>query len=322
MRLRVHSLERTFEWESSSAHFRVGRGDACDLRMEGKASQFASWEHAGFSVGDDGAMYVTDLGSSNGTYVDGVRISVATPLRVGSIVQLGRAGPKLEVLALNTAAPIPIPTAAPAPTPVDSAAAGPRLLTTLKGWPQRNWLIGAAVVVIAVIGFLAASRSPAPPAPPPVIELADTKDTNKRHEHKDDRRESNEDDAEPKVNPQDVNKSVEPKLKEAAEDREIPQTVPLPQAAPDPWKEAKERGMAAYRLIVVEDPVTQRTWPHAGAIVVGEHALLTTAGVAVDLQKIRDHKWLVTVMKPPHGPRVPIAETRVHTLFEQADPEK
>ena len=296
MRLRVHSPERTFDWESSSAHFRLGRGDACDLRIEGKASQFASWEHAGFSVGNDSVMYVTDLGSSNGTYVDGVRISVATPLRVGSIVQLGRAGPKLEVLALNTAAPIPIPAATPAPTPVDSAPPGPRLLTTLKDWPQRNWLIAGAVVVIAVIGLLAASRSP--PAPP-LVEHAKVDHI----EQKDDA----------------GNKPVETIHKEAG-DLKIAQPEPPP-PPPDPWKEAKDRGMAAYRLIVVEDPVTQIAWPHAGSIVVGEHVLLTTAYVARELQKARDREWLVSVMQPPEGRRVPIATIRVNAEFGQAEEE-
>ncbi|HEV8113138.1 MAG TPA: SpoIIE family protein phosphatase [Planctomycetota bacterium] len=41
-----------------------------------------------FLVGDD--VYVRDLGSTNGTFVDGVRVAQATPLRVSSRLEVGR----------------------------------------------------------------------------------------------------------------------------------------------------------------------------------------------------------------------------------------
>jgi len=313
VRLRVHSPEGTFDWESSSAHFRLGRGDACELRIEGKASQFASWEHAGFSLGDDGANYVTDLGSSNGTYVDGVRINGATPVRVGSIVQLGRAGPRLEVLAL-TSAPLREPAAtAAAPVPVVSVATGPRPFTTLKGWPRQNLLVGAAVALITVVGFFVARR--APPAPPDDrnAELAEGQEAALAESQG------------PRQN-QDVAPSepepVEPPVKdpETPPASQPPPVTPEPQlAAPKPWKEAKERGLAAYRLIVVEDPQAQATWPLAGAVIIGERALLTTAGVGVELGQFVERGWRMKAIRGPQDSGVTISRVRLHAAFQQAD---
>ncbi len=321
MRLRVHSPEGTFDWESSSSHFRLGRGDACDLRIEGKASKFASWEHAGFSVGNDGGMYVTDFNSSNGTYVDGVRISGATPVRVGSIVQIGRAGTRLEVLALTSAAPAPPVAesariqAVAAPMPVTSPTAPSRPLATLEVWPRKDWLIGAAIVLIAVGAFfISRAAAPSPQPLPPDNGKTANGAGNDLSDHRNDHPEQSANTGSNAVTPLTTGTLI-------AED--TPPVAPVvPPTTSDPWKEAKERGMAAYRLIVVEDRETQIAWPHAGSIVVGDHALLTTAGVAVDLQTARDRKWDLSVMKPPHGARMPIAAIRVQAGFGQADADK
>jgi FHA domain/DUF1707 SHOCT-like domain len=64
----------------------VGRGRSCDLVFGDEA---VSRRHARFErVGDQ--WYVTDLGSTNGTYVDGVRVERA-PVGIGSRVSLGDA---------------------------------------------------------------------------------------------------------------------------------------------------------------------------------------------------------------------------------------
>jgi len=48
-----------------------------------------SRRHAALRPRDGGGLEVEDLGSTNGTYVDGERISVPTPLRDGSVVRVG-----------------------------------------------------------------------------------------------------------------------------------------------------------------------------------------------------------------------------------------
>jgi hypothetical protein len=102
----VSTSSSIFEWETRELQFRVGRGESCALRFQGDIAAFVSWDHADFAMMADGTLKVTDLKSSNGTYVDGARIAIPTPLQVGSVVQMGRSGPRLEVLEVSTVAAV------------------------------------------------------------------------------------------------------------------------------------------------------------------------------------------------------------------------
>src|SRR5262249_57863598 len=118
----------------------------------GEASSAVARKHARIDLGDDGAT-LTDLGSSNGTQLNGQLLDGPAPLHVGDRIQMGYTGATLTVLDLNLAAP-----------PAVKAVAAPRVA-----------LIGAAaaaVVAAAVVAGLVFLRAPkAPPArgagPPP-----------------------------------------------------------------------------------------------------------------------------------------------------------
>jgi predicted component of type VI protein secretion system len=62
----------------------AGRKKGCKLRI---TSELVSRIHCSFIRGDD-RLSIKDLGSSNGTFVNGVRISEA-PLKTGDTVQIG-----------------------------------------------------------------------------------------------------------------------------------------------------------------------------------------------------------------------------------------
>lgn len=87
----VHCLEikdeelgrKTIIIESTSA--RVGRMAPADIVIPHKS---ISREHCMIGLASD-ALLVTDLNSTNGTYVDGERISRATIVPIGSIIQVG-----------------------------------------------------------------------------------------------------------------------------------------------------------------------------------------------------------------------------------------
>jgi FHA domain len=65
----------------------VGRGGGCGIVLPD--DHFVSTVHARlFRRGDD--LYVEDLGSRNGTFVNGDQVSVATRLRRGDRVQFGQ----------------------------------------------------------------------------------------------------------------------------------------------------------------------------------------------------------------------------------------
>ena len=77
----------------------------------------------------DGGIEIEDLGSTNGTYVNAVRIGAATRLAGGDTVKLGRSVLHVESVraAATVAAAVPAPPPA-GPTPAPPTAAGPPAL--------------------------------------------------------------------------------------------------------------------------------------------------------------------------------------------------
>lgn len=65
----------------------IGRGTSVTLRLSDSTGRF-SRRHAGFEL-TDGQIYLRDLGSTNGTYVDGNRIETPTRIKVGAVISLG-----------------------------------------------------------------------------------------------------------------------------------------------------------------------------------------------------------------------------------------
>jgi putative nucleotidyltransferase with HDIG domain len=80
-------------WESD-ALLRAGRLGSLEIVLDDSS---VSRRHAEVRLGDDG-WYVTDLGSTNGTYVNGVRIGPGEqPLRPRDIVQFGKVAVIVEL---------------------------------------------------------------------------------------------------------------------------------------------------------------------------------------------------------------------------------
>jgi FHA domain len=74
------------EYEIDSAPITVGRSGQNDIAIDG--DEFASARHVRFEPRRDG-VWVTDLDSTNGTYVNGVRIDGARRLAPGDVVRVG-----------------------------------------------------------------------------------------------------------------------------------------------------------------------------------------------------------------------------------------
>lgn len=64
----------------------MGRSDQADVVLD---DSYASEFHLRFSI-DDGNLYVQDLGSTNGTYVNGRRITSPVTVGRGDAVQVGK----------------------------------------------------------------------------------------------------------------------------------------------------------------------------------------------------------------------------------------
>jgi hypothetical protein len=83
---RSPSLEEGGEFPVNSAPVTVGRGGQNDLVLTG--DEFASARHARIEARPDG-VWVQDLDSTNGTYVNGSRVIGAKLLVAGDILRVG-----------------------------------------------------------------------------------------------------------------------------------------------------------------------------------------------------------------------------------------
>ncbi|MEZ5423809.1 MAG: PrsW family glutamic-type intramembrane protease [Pyrinomonadaceae bacterium] len=78
-------------FELENGFLSVGRADSCTIRFNPLTETAASKQHAFIESRYDG-FYITDNQSTNGTYVNGERISAPTHLSNGDKIQFGRNG--------------------------------------------------------------------------------------------------------------------------------------------------------------------------------------------------------------------------------------
>lgn len=101
IRLRVRESPRSsFDWEHAGPALCIGRAEDCQLVFRGSIGEIVSLKHLRIELSPAGAT-VSDLGSTNGSYLNGAPLTALAPLGVGDHLQLGLAGPRLEVLSLD-----------------------------------------------------------------------------------------------------------------------------------------------------------------------------------------------------------------------------
>ena len=81
------------EYELDSSALTIGRGGQNDISIEG--DEFASARHVRIEPRRDG-VWVHDLGSTNGTHVNGVRIDRPRKLAPGDVVRVGETELRFE----------------------------------------------------------------------------------------------------------------------------------------------------------------------------------------------------------------------------------
>lgn len=123
---------------------------ACDAQRDDKVSTF----HAQLLLTDKGELLLSDLGSSNGTFLDGQQLSAPVPISTGAIVSLGGAedGIKIQITVLPD-------DPAPAPEPPPPG-----------GGSRKKLMIGGIVllvVVLAVVVGVALNSDDPEPSPTP-----------------------------------------------------------------------------------------------------------------------------------------------------------
>ena len=84
--LRSPALDTGEEVPVDALPVAIGRGGQNEIPLEG--DEFASAQHARFESKRDG-LWVEDIGSTNGTFVNGARVTSARLLQPGDIVRIG-----------------------------------------------------------------------------------------------------------------------------------------------------------------------------------------------------------------------------------------
>jgi len=72
----------------------IGRSEACELVLD---DDYVSNMHAQLSHRDNGTWVLSDLGSTNGTFVNQVKITHPTPVGVHDIIRIGEVQMRLEI---------------------------------------------------------------------------------------------------------------------------------------------------------------------------------------------------------------------------------
>ena len=86
-------LEAGEDFEIDSAQLTIGRGGQNDIAI--RTDEYASARHARFEPRKDG-VWVQDLGSTNGTYLNGARLEHPRRLTRGDIVRVGETDLRFE----------------------------------------------------------------------------------------------------------------------------------------------------------------------------------------------------------------------------------
>ncbi|HEX8695776.1 MAG TPA: FHA domain-containing protein [Longimicrobium sp.] len=137
----------------------IGRGAGCDVVVDDDS---VSAQHARLEF-DLGAWRITDLGSTNGTAVEGVKLApnVPTPLPYGTTVRLG--GIKFNFEEVAGADPGSARESFAAPPPPAT------LKEERRGFRFPVWLAVLVLLLLAVLAYVIVDlATPPPPEPVPV----------------------------------------------------------------------------------------------------------------------------------------------------------
>ena len=91
--LKSPDLDEGQDFELDSAQLTIGRGGQNDIAIG--SDEYASARHARFEPRQDG-VWVQDLGSTNGTYLNGMRLEHPRRLTQGDIVRVGETDLRFE----------------------------------------------------------------------------------------------------------------------------------------------------------------------------------------------------------------------------------
>jgi pSer/pThr/pTyr-binding forkhead associated (FHA) protein len=136
----------------------IGRDPSSNLAFDPHQDDRVSTNHAQLLVQDNGQVLLTDLGSSNGTFIGEQKVTAPIPLMTGAMVTFGDGGPQVSIVFLPPEAP-----AAPPPEPPKKSKA-PLIVIGLVAVLGLVCVIG---VVVSLMGDDESEVSAGDPDAPP-----------------------------------------------------------------------------------------------------------------------------------------------------------
>jgi hypothetical protein len=88
------ALDEGEEWQLNSSSLTFGRNAQNDVQLE--RDEYASSKHARIEPRRDG-VWLEDVGSTNGTYLNGIRLTHPKRLTAGDVVRIGETELRYEV---------------------------------------------------------------------------------------------------------------------------------------------------------------------------------------------------------------------------------
>jgi len=131
----------------------IGRGDENDVALDPFQDPTVSTHHAEIRV-EAGSLILYDMGSLNGTYLNGQLVRRAE-LQPGDLIGLGREGPRLKFEVKGWTEAQPVPAGEPRKTPVEPRSGSTRLEMRIPelGEDLAPKSTTALVIVLSVIAI-------------------------------------------------------------------------------------------------------------------------------------------------------------------------
>ncbi|MDX2184660.1 MAG: FHA domain-containing protein [Gemmatimonadaceae bacterium] len=84
-------------FSATAARVRVGRSTECEIVIPVQATEGVSRVHCEFGIDSFGSVVLLDAGSTNGTLLNGARVTAPTRVQAQQAIALGDQGPTLMI---------------------------------------------------------------------------------------------------------------------------------------------------------------------------------------------------------------------------------
>ena len=153
----IASSQQTFTWSHEGPDVHVGRDPECELHLGGDENQVVSWRHCLIELRPGGA-FLSDCGTTNGTFLNGRRIETHVMLHLGDVIRLGHAGPQMKITTIDPAsgqAENPEPPRADALlVPASQSFSTTRMMIGLVQRNQKRTMLWGGTVLAAVFAVV------------------------------------------------------------------------------------------------------------------------------------------------------------------------